>query len=283
MQGIFGRQTQKGRTVVEMLALLAIVGILSIGGIMGYSIAVQLFREAETVDSYSVTVAGGRSWPIAEHYGSQVKPGGGAATTMLVPIREVVSRVNYSDEVSFKEAVVSGKESDVKCELEVFEDGSSAEVCNDADVYYSKREYESFDTLTYAPVFVRAESSCVWSVRIVGLSNKLCKDIVRKRTLGYDYVYRAQTDSKGLPRDPAWNDFNPETAYKNEAMANSTNIDALCQLIDPTDATRPLVQEYYDQLDDETYAEIVEFLAANKFNLNIDIFQRGGRWVVETI
>ena len=258
MRGIFRQKAQGGRTVVEMLAFLAIAGVLSIGGIMTYKVAVQLFREAETVDAYSVTVAGGRTWPIVDHYGSKIKKGTSSATTQIVPIREVVSRVNYSNVNTFEWAVLEGVEKEAECKIVVDEDGVEAEVCNDADVYYSKREYESFDALTLAPVFVRAENSCAWSVRIVGLSNKLCKDIARKRTLGYDYIYRAKTLSNGMPEDPSWNDFGQVTHYSNEDISVDGKLEALCASIDPSNSTKPLVQQYYEQMDDAGFSEVAQ-------------------------
>jgi len=38
------RQAQKGRSMIEMLGVLAIVGILSAGGIAGYSMAMQTYK-----------------------------------------------------------------------------------------------------------------------------------------------------------------------------------------------------------------------------------------------
>ena len=42
--------SQSGRSMVEMLGVLAIVGVLSIGGIMEYSYAMDKYRANETVN-----------------------------------------------------------------------------------------------------------------------------------------------------------------------------------------------------------------------------------------
>lgn len=254
MKSILRRQAQKGRTMVEMLTVLAIIGVMSIGGIMSYNIAVQLFREAETVDAYSVTVAGGRTWSIVDTYGPQTDLGDEQKTPIIVPIREVVSKVNYSSADSWATANVDKK--DIECNY-VEEDGVEELKCNAEDIYYAKREYESYDALTLAPVFVRAEDTCSWSVRVVGLSNKLCKDIARKRTLGYDYIYRAKTDTKGNPIDPSGPDFlTVGKKFSNADIEKLENLNALCQSIDPTNSTKPLVQQYYEQFEDGEFEEV---------------------------
>lgn len=46
--------SQSGRSMVEMLGVLAIVGVLSIGGIMGYSYAMDKYRANETVNDLNI-------------------------------------------------------------------------------------------------------------------------------------------------------------------------------------------------------------------------------------
>ena len=45
--------TQSGRSMIEMLGVLAIVGVLSVGGIAGYSKAMEKFKINKTVDHVS--------------------------------------------------------------------------------------------------------------------------------------------------------------------------------------------------------------------------------------
>ena len=47
------RTNESGRSMVEMLGVLAIIGVLSIGGIAGYSMAMNRYRANEILDTAS--------------------------------------------------------------------------------------------------------------------------------------------------------------------------------------------------------------------------------------
>lgn len=47
---------QSGRSMIEMLGVLAIIGVLSVGGIAGYSKAMLKFKINKTIDQISMTV-----------------------------------------------------------------------------------------------------------------------------------------------------------------------------------------------------------------------------------
>ena len=47
---------QNGRSMIEMLGVLAIIGVLSVGGIAGYSKAMMKFRVNKTIDQIAMTV-----------------------------------------------------------------------------------------------------------------------------------------------------------------------------------------------------------------------------------
>ena len=47
---------QSGRSMIEMLGVLAIIGVLSVGGIAGYSKAMMKFKINKTIDQISMTV-----------------------------------------------------------------------------------------------------------------------------------------------------------------------------------------------------------------------------------
>ena len=49
--------TQDGRSMIEMLGVLAIIGVLSVGGIAGYSKAMMKFKINKTIDQISQIVA----------------------------------------------------------------------------------------------------------------------------------------------------------------------------------------------------------------------------------
>ncbi len=204
--------------MLEMLSVLAILGILSISGIVGYQYAMRLYRIAETYDEVSVTISGGRTWPVLEHYGPLTKVANetGApyphADTLAynVPIREVVSKVNYRNALTAAEAL-----------------GESA------TDYYERREYEAFSSKIFAPVWVRAETPEAWSVRVTGLSYDMCASLVTKRELGYQYVYVALNDDSGNPVDPNYWDFPLVTSYSNSDIKDHDKVKALCEAIDP--------------------------------------------------
>ena len=46
-------KSQSGRSMVEMLGVLAIIGVLSVGGIAGYSLAMRRHRANSIVDTFS--------------------------------------------------------------------------------------------------------------------------------------------------------------------------------------------------------------------------------------
>ena len=48
---ILSRNDQNGRSMIEMLGVLAIIGVLSIGGIAGYTLAMNRYRANELLDT----------------------------------------------------------------------------------------------------------------------------------------------------------------------------------------------------------------------------------------
>ena len=54
---IMNKKEQSGRSMVEMLGVLAIVGVLSVGGIAGYSKAMAKFKSTKVMDQVSTVVA----------------------------------------------------------------------------------------------------------------------------------------------------------------------------------------------------------------------------------
>ena len=54
------KTNEKGRSMIEMLGVLAIIGVLSVGGIAGYSKAMAKFRANKTIDQVSHIVANTR-------------------------------------------------------------------------------------------------------------------------------------------------------------------------------------------------------------------------------
>ena len=51
------KSEQSGRSMVEMLGVLAIIGVLSVGGIAGYSKAMVKYKTTKTMDQISLLAA----------------------------------------------------------------------------------------------------------------------------------------------------------------------------------------------------------------------------------
>ena len=49
---------EKGRSMIEMLGVLAIVGVLSVGGIAGYSKAMEKWKIEQTISEYNTLMFG---------------------------------------------------------------------------------------------------------------------------------------------------------------------------------------------------------------------------------
>ncbi len=57
-----GFATQRGRSMIEMLGVLAIIGVLSVGGIAGYSKAMQKYRINKTIEQITLIAGNVRSF-----------------------------------------------------------------------------------------------------------------------------------------------------------------------------------------------------------------------------
>ncbi len=52
------KQNQSGRSMIEMLGVLAIIGVLSVGGIAGYSKAMEMYKLNKALNEYSFMIFG---------------------------------------------------------------------------------------------------------------------------------------------------------------------------------------------------------------------------------
>ena len=55
------KKSQNGRSMVEMLGVLAVIGVVTIAGITGMDYALQIHAENETVDAFTIAVTGART------------------------------------------------------------------------------------------------------------------------------------------------------------------------------------------------------------------------------
>ncbi len=64
-----GSATQSGRTMIEMLGVLAIIGVLSVGGIAGYSKAMMKYRINKTIEQITLIAGNVRAfWGPQKNY-----------------------------------------------------------------------------------------------------------------------------------------------------------------------------------------------------------------------
>ena len=52
------KKSQIGRSMIEMLGVLAIIAVLSVGGIAGYSKAMEKFKINKAIEEYSYLIQG---------------------------------------------------------------------------------------------------------------------------------------------------------------------------------------------------------------------------------
>ncbi|MBR3502110.1 MAG: hypothetical protein IKO06_04310 [Alphaproteobacteria bacterium] len=57
-----GRESQSGRSMIEMLGVLAIIGVLSVGGIAGYSKAMTKYRINKTIEQITLIAGNVRTF-----------------------------------------------------------------------------------------------------------------------------------------------------------------------------------------------------------------------------
>ncbi len=72
------KKLQSGRSMVEMLGVLAIIGVLSVGGVVGYAVSVQRIRINNILDiatKFSSKGVGGRTFTSLKSAGLE-KPEG---------------------------------------------------------------------------------------------------------------------------------------------------------------------------------------------------------------
>ena len=56
------KNTENGRSMIEMLGVLAIIGVLSVGGIAGYSKAMMKYRVNKTIEQFTLIAGNLRSF-----------------------------------------------------------------------------------------------------------------------------------------------------------------------------------------------------------------------------
>ena len=77
---------QSGRSMIEMLGVLAIIGVLSVGGIAGYSQAMSKFKVTKTSDQIQTMVTNIRTLFAAQRNYASVKTGTASTSELLYSV-----------------------------------------------------------------------------------------------------------------------------------------------------------------------------------------------------
>ena len=72
------RRSEKGRSMVEMLGVLAIIGVLSVGGIYGYTVAMKKYKTNEVAAAVNMLGVLAR----ATNAGAGLQTSGGGTTSL---------------------------------------------------------------------------------------------------------------------------------------------------------------------------------------------------------
>ncbi len=129
--------TESGRSMVEMIGVLAVVGLLSIAGITGLQYSLQLRAENDTVNAFAIAVTGAKTAELMET-GCDDGDGAIADGCVIKPNRYVSVQSQFTH--------------------------------NDPNNAY-------FTTETLSPVQVQIEGNDGYTVSIAGISQHVCEQI----------------------------------------------------------------------------------------------------------
>ncbi len=186
---------ENGRSMVEMLGVLAVVGVLSVGAVWGYSAAIQLWKENETYDQVRKAIIGTIAYSLAPHKETEDEEG----KLRLVDIRSVISDVEFNGEA----------------------------VSDDMDDDIIHLEDNSFTTPTNVPAWAQLEPMGGFSIRMTGLNKSMCEKFVK---VGSGYTLAA-----AYPKLEGIDSFDVGSAYMyEELMENEASRDDLCASFEDT-------------------------------------------------
>ena len=88
------KSEQKGRSMIEMLGVLAIIGVLSVGGIAGYSKAMQKYRINKTIEQITLVVGNVQSFYASskDYAGLDGQSGSSAHTPISADALKIISK-----------------------------------------------------------------------------------------------------------------------------------------------------------------------------------------------
>lgn len=175
--GLFKKiKSQSGRTMMEIIGVVALMGVLSLVGILGYSYAMEYVRENETLNRASKVIAGARtSYILKKHEdavrfyqpGDTLPSGAGVGDRrdkfqpQLINMHDVISNIgnDFAPDDKYILAPLKGP----------FKDGTEQNV----------------------KIYVRVETPDAFTVRFDNLTKQACVKIVMAQNLGYSWAYES--------------------------------------------------------------------------------------------
>lgn len=195
-------KSQSGRTMTEIIGVIAVIGVLSLAGLYGYNYAMENVRENETLNRASKIIAGARTSYILQNLGDATKyyqpgdtlPAGknvgdlrNEYQSQPINMNDVISNIgdDFSADGTYILAPLKGP----------FKDGTEENV----------------------KIYVRVETPQAFTVRFENLTKQACVKIVMAQNLGYSWAF--EDDDHEL----TWLDAT--------ATANQANAEALCDRV----------------------------------------------------
>jgi len=136
MRGVFKCSNESGRSMVEMLGVLAIVGVLSIGGIAGYSKAMAKYKINKTLDQLSMIITNVRT-----AFGNQASYDG-LTTANAIAYQLVGNDLSMGTTDKLTNAFNGSVTIDAVCGT-----GSDADYCPSFEIKYTKLEKVACGTI----------------------------------------------------------------------------------------------------------------------------------------
>ena len=136
MRGVFKCSNESGRSMVEMLGVLAIVGVLSIGGIAGYSKAMAKYKINKTLDQVSMLITNVRT-----AFGNQASYDG-LKTATAISYQLVGNDLTLGSTTKLTNAFNGGVTVEAVCGT-----GDDAEYCPSFEITYTDIEQTACGTI----------------------------------------------------------------------------------------------------------------------------------------
>lgn len=121
------KKNQTGRTMIEMLGVLAVIGVLTIGGLQGYQYVMKRHRISTTIQQVAVAMQSARGLFLKKITSDDMDENG------CIPIRYVMQGVDYCE---------AGNDRSFKTEI-----GACVSVCRNArGIWYMDISFDNVPT-----------------------------------------------------------------------------------------------------------------------------------------